>query len=82
MSQPVDTPDRVKRIIADVLCVDIEKVTDEADLHDDLGADSLDDVAIVMALEDELEIDIPDEEMLGAETVDDLVRIVRGRVKS
>ena len=52
----------VKKIIADHLGVDEQKVTDEASFIDDLGADSLDTVELVMAFEEEFEIEIPDEE--------------------
>ena len=54
--------DRVKKIIAEQLSVSEEQITPEASFVDDLGADSLDTVELVMALEEEFEIDIPDEE--------------------
>ena len=54
--------DRVKKIIAEQLGVSEEQITPEASFVDDLGADSLDTVELVMALEEEFEIDIPDEE--------------------
>ena len=54
--------DRVKKIIVDQLGVEEETVTPEASFVDDLGADSLDTVELVMALEEEFGIEIPDEE--------------------
>jgi acyl carrier protein len=54
--------DRVKKIIVDQLGVDEETVTAEASFVDDLGADSLDTVELVMALEEEFGIEIPDED--------------------
>ncbi len=54
--------DRVKKIIVDQLGVEEETVTSEASFVDDLGADSLDTVELVMALEEEFGIEIPDED--------------------
>lgn len=54
--------DRVKEIIVEQLGVDANAVTDEASFIDDLGADSLDTVELVMAFEEEFGIEIPDEE--------------------
>ena len=60
MSEPV--ADRVKKIIVDLLGVEEDLVTPEASFVDDLGADSLDTVELVMALEEEFGIEIPDED--------------------
>jgi acyl carrier protein len=60
MSEPV--ADRVKKIIVDQLGVEEDLVTAEASFVDDLGADSLDTVELVMALEEEFGIEIPDED--------------------
>jgi acyl carrier protein len=54
--------ERVKKIIAEQLGVEEEEVTPEASFVEDLGADSLDTVELVMALEEEFEIEIPDED--------------------
>ncbi len=54
--------DKVKKIIEEQLGVSAEQVTDEASFIDDLGADSLDTVELVMALEEEFDIEIPDED--------------------
>ncbi len=57
-----DTAERVKKIVVEHLGVDPDKVTEAASFIDDLGADSLDTVELVMALEEEFECEIPDEE--------------------
>lgn len=65
--------DRVQKIIAEQLSVSEDQVTTEASFVDDLGADSLDTVELVMALEEEFEIDIPDEEAEKIVNVKDAV---------
>jgi acyl carrier protein len=70
------TFDRVKKIIVDQLGVDQAEVTPEASIEDDLGADSLDRVELVMAFETEFNIDIPDEEAEKIKTVGDAVKRV------
>ena len=69
-----DTLDRVKKIIVEQLGVEANEVTPEASITDDLGADSLDQVELVMALETEFGIDIPDEEAEKIKTVGDAVQ--------
>lgn len=61
--------DRVKKIVAEQLGVKAEEVTNSASFVDDLGADSLDTVELVMALEEEFETEIPDEEAEKITTV-------------
>ena len=61
--------DRVKKIVAEQLGVKVEEVTNPASFVDDLGADSLDTVELVMALEEEFETEIPDEEAEKITTV-------------
>ncbi|WP_020008679.1 acyl carrier protein [Salinicoccus albus] len=63
--------DKVKDIIVDKLGIDEEKITKEASFKDDLGADSLDIAELVMELEDEFEMEIPDEEAEKINTVGD-----------
>jgi acyl carrier protein len=65
--------ERVKQIVAEQLGVDDEKVTNEASFMDDLGADSLDTVELVMALEEEFDIEISDEDAEKIQTVQDAV---------
>jgi len=68
-----DTFDRVKKIIVEQLGVEDNEVTPEASITEDLGADSLDQVELVMAFETEFGIDIPDEEAEKIKTVGDAV---------
>ena len=62
---------KVKQIIAEKLGVSEDKVTPQASFVDDLGADSLDQVELIMALEDEFDMEIPDEEAEKLKTVKD-----------
>lgn len=78
MTDQTNIAERVKRQIADVLGA--EEVKDEHSLRDDLGADSLDEVQIVMAMEDEFGIDIPDDEGESALTVADVIKLVEKKV--
>jgi acyl carrier protein len=72
----MSTFDKVKKIIVEQLGVDESEVTPEASITDDLGADSLDQVELVMAFETEFNIDIPDEEAEKIKTVGDAVNRV------
>jgi len=69
--------ERVKNIICDQLAVEPEKVTDTASFIDDLGADSLDIVELVMTMEEEFELDIPDEDAEKMKTVGDVVNYIK-----
>ncbi|MGD8537456.1 MAG: acyl carrier protein [Candidatus Aminicenantes bacterium] len=60
---------KIKGIVADKLSISEDQVTEEASFIDDLGADSLDTVELVMALEDEFDLDIPDEDAEKMTTV-------------
>ena len=66
--------EKVRDIIVDTLSCEMEDVTMEADLAEDLGADSLDAVELNMALEDALGFSIDDEELQNMKTVGDIVR--------
>ena len=68
---------RVKEIIINELGVDPEKVTSEASFVEDLGADSLDTVELVMAFEEEFGVDIPDEDAEQMRTVGDAVKYLK-----
>ncbi|MFH1097262.1 MAG: acyl carrier protein [Candidatus Desantisbacteria bacterium] len=68
--------ERVKKIIIDQLGVSEDQVTQDASFVDDLGADSLDTVELVMALEEEFGIEIPDEDAEKIKTVNDVVNYV------
>ncbi|MGM0413819.1 MAG: acyl carrier protein [Bacillota bacterium] len=68
-----DLFERVRNLIVEELAVDPDEVTVEASFIDDLGADSLDVVELVMALEEEFDIEIPDEDAEKIETVQDAI---------
>jgi len=73
--------ERVKEIIVDQLGVDPGEVTDEAHFIEDLGADSLDTVELVMAFEDEFKIEIPDEDAEKITTVGSAVKYLASKMK-
>lgn len=75
-----DLEEKVKEIIAKELGVEREKLTDEANFMEDLGADSLDTVELVMEFEKEFNIDIPDEDAEKLRTVGDALGYLRGKV--
>jgi acyl carrier protein len=74
-----DTGDKVREIIADELGVEMGKVTDEAAFVEDLGADSLDTVELVMRFEEEFEVESPDEDAEKMLTVGDAIRYLGER---
>jgi acyl carrier protein len=71
-----DTAERVKKIVVEHLNVDAEKVNDNASFIEDLGADSLDTVELVMAFEEEFGIEIPDDAAESIVTVGDAVKYI------
>ena len=71
-----DVREKVKKIIVDHLGVDADKVTDEASFIDDLGADSLDTVELVMAFEEEFGSEISDSEAEKILTVGDAIKFI------
>lgn len=77
MSAP--TEERVRNIICDQLAVEPEKVTLTASFIDDLGADSLDIVELVMTMEEEFDLDIPDEEAEKLRTVGDVIKFITSK---
>ena len=74
--------ERVKKIVVEQLGVKEDEVTDTASFVDDLGADSLDTVELVMALEEEFETEIPDEEAEKITTVSQAVEYIKAHGKS
>jgi acyl carrier protein len=68
--------DKVKKIIAEKLSVDLEEVVSEASFVDDLGADSLDLVELIMSMEEEFDIDISDEEAEKLVFVKDAIQYI------
>jgi acyl carrier protein len=75
-----DVIERVKKIVVERLEVDAEKVNEKASFIDDLGADSLDLVELVMAFEEEFGIEIPDDVQEQIGTVGDAVKFIKERV--
>jgi acyl carrier protein len=75
MSEPTEA--RVREIIVNELGVESDKVTDDASFVEDLGADSLDTVELVMAFEEEFGVDIPDEDAEQMRTVGDAIAYLR-----
>ena len=73
--------ERVKKIVVEQLDVSEDSVTNEASFVDDLGADSLDTVELVMALEEEFECEIPDEEAEKITTVQEAIDYVNSHQK-
>ncbi len=74
-----DVPVKVKKMVADHLGVDELKVTDEANFIDDLGADSLDTVELVMAFEEEFGAEISDSEAEKILTVGDAIKFIENK---
>ena len=68
--------EKIRAILCDQLDLDEDKVTMESSIVDDLGADSLDVVDLIMSLEEEFDIEIPDEEIENIKLVGDLVKYV------
>lgn len=79
MRDTVAVEEKVKKIIVEQLGVEETQVKPEAKFIDDLGADSLDTVELVMALEEEFGLEIPDEEAEKILTVQDAVRYIKDR---
>ncbi len=71
--------EKVKKVVCEELGVQESEVTMEASFVDDLGADSLDVVELVMALEDAFGIDIPDDDVAGLKSVGDVVEYIESK---
>ncbi len=72
--------ERVQKIIMKQLNVDEEQITGDAFFVDDLGADSIDSVELVMAFEAEFKLDIPEKDAEGFQKVDDVIRYLESRL--
>ena len=72
--------EKVKKILCDQLDVEEDAVTMDSSIIDDLGADSLDVVDLVMSLEEEFDIEIPDEDVENIKTVGDMVKYIEALV--
>ena len=75
-----DVADRVKKIVLEHLGIDESKVVENASFIDDLGADSLDTVELVMAFEEEFNIEIPDDVQESIRTVGDAVTHIKAHI--
>lgn len=73
----MDVFEKVKKILCDQLDLEEEQVTEEAEVIEDLGADSLDIVDLVMTLEEEFDTEIPDEDIENLKTVGDIVKYIK-----
>ena len=73
--------EKVREIIADKLSISEDEITMDSSFLEDLNADSLDIVQLIMALEDELDMEIPDEDAEGFVTVGDVVKYVKSHVE-
>ncbi|MBR3592701.1 MAG: acyl carrier protein [Clostridia bacterium] len=69
--------EKMKKILAEQLDADADSITLETDIQDDLGADSLDVVEMLMSIEDEFEIEIPDEKIESLKTVGQVVEYIQ-----
>ena len=78
----MNVEDKVKNIISEQLGVKKEEIKQESSFTDDLGADSLDTVEVVMALEEEFGIEIPDEDAEKIATVGDSVKYIETKLKA
>lgn len=77
----MNTLDRVRKVVVEQLEVKEEQVTEGASFMDDLGADSLDVVELVMGLEEEFDIEIPDEDAEKIGTVKDAIAYIEAKTK-
>ena len=68
--------DKVKELISEQLDVKADDITEASNIQDDLGADSLDVVDLVMALEDEFDVEIPEDQVENIKTVGDIVKFI------
>lgn len=76
----MDTFERIRELLAEQLELDADQITMDSDIMEDFDADSLDVVDMIMALEDEYEIEIPDEDVENFRTVGDVVRYVEDHI--
>ena len=72
----MNTIDKVKKIIAEQLCISTDDIADDANVVEDLGADSLDIVELLMTFEDEFKVSIPDEKLEELKTIPQIVKVI------
>ena len=75
------TFDKVKKLLAEQLNIDESKITENSKVIDELGADSLDVVEMLMTLEDEFNVTVSDEESVSLKTVGDIVKLIDSKLK-
>lgn len=75
------TIDKVKKLIAEQLCITTDDISDTANILEDLGADSLDVVELLMTFEDEFGVSIPDEQVAELKTIPAIVKIIDEHTK-
>lgn len=75
------TLDKVKKLLAEQLNISADKITESSKVIEDLGADSLDVVEMLMTLEDEFNVTVSDEESVGLKTVGDIVKLIESKLK-
>ena len=75
----MDIFEKVKQLIADQLDADVDSIQEGSSITDDLGADSLDVVDLVMAIEDEFNVEIPEDEVENIKTVGDIVKYIEDK---
>ena len=78
----MNVEDKVKNIIVEQLNVEADQVKPEASFIDDLGADSLDIVELVMTMEEEMDLEIPDEDAEKLKTVGDVIGYIKGKAEA
>lgn len=72
----MNTLDKVKKIIAEQLCISTDDISDGANIIEDLGADSLDVVELLMTFEDEFKVSIPDEKLEDLKSIPQIVKLL------
>ncbi len=70
------TIDKVKQLIAEQLCISTDDIKDDANIIEDLGADSLDVVELLMSFEDEFKVSIPDEKLEDLKCIPNIVKLI------
>lgn len=77
----MSTLEKVKKLIAEQLCISTDEIADNANIVDDLGADSLDVVEMLMTLEDEFGLNIPDDKVEDIKTIPAIVKLIDENTK-
>lgn len=72
----MSTIDKVKQLIAEQLCISTDDIKDNANVIEDLGADSLDVVELLMSFEDEFKVSIPDDQLENLKTIPQIVKTI------